>query len=53
VYAWLPTITHLFPGAGITPWTVQRLTLRWWLIYARQAKEYVADMKAQEAKRGK
>lgn len=43
---WLPAINHVFPGAGITPFTVWSLSFEWWATYVSQARAYL------EANRG-
>lgn len=55
MFQWLPLVGHLYPGLGITPWSVLNLSLEWWLIVAQQAKAYHLESEKQvrEARRGK
>lgn len=39
VYRWLPVITQLFPGCGITVHTVWLTPLEWWRIYVQHAQQ--------------
>lgn len=46
----MPTINHLFPGAGVTPFTVWDLSFEWWLVYVANAKTII---KSREATNGR
>lgn len=38
---WLAAITREFPGAGITPWTVERLPAHWWRYYILATQQLI------------
>ena len=39
LYEWLPVVSHVIPGSGITPLNVYDLTLDWWRVYVRMAQQ--------------
>lgn len=39
-------ITRLFPGAGITPFTVWDLTFDWWMRYVDEAQAVISKQRS-------